>query len=367
MAEPLKNIYSEQFIEQLLNCWSKVIPTLEKKSFMSAVFAEGWKSLELKERMSRLAESMELVISPNLKESAETIEQLINQMHIDLKKDGFEYMFFPEFIEKNGLEEVQLSLDLLEKTTQFVSCEFAIRPFIIKYKNEVITRLIQWSKHEHPSVRRLATEGSRPRLPWALALPEFKKDPTPVLPILENLRNDSSLYVRKSVANHLNDISKDHPELALQLAKKWQGKTKETDWVVKHAMRTLLKAGNAEAMTLFGYAPIEKLSITEFTIHTPKVDFGTALKFSFSIENNSKETLSIRMEYGIYFLKSNGQQAKKVFKISERNFDKGEKLYLEKIHTIKPISTRKYYTGEHAIAAIINGIEFNKQAFLLNI
>ena len=350
-----------------MNSWSQVIPTINVAEIEAFIFQKDWKSLELKARMSRIAEAMKLLLPRNFPTAAKLVKELVEQLEKDhFSKDSFEFMFIPEYIEKNGIEYLKESLDAFEKITQFTSCEFAIRPFIIRYQEETMRQMLSWSRHAHASVRRLSSEGCRSRLPWAMAIPNFKKDAAPILPILENLKADPSLYVRKSVANNLNDISKDHVDLTLKIAKKWYGKNKDTDWVVKHASRTLLKAGHPEIMVLFGYANIQQLKVSSIKVKTPKVKFGRELKFEFSILNQLNKEASTRIEYAIYFLKSNGSQNKKVFKISERILSPKQQLDIQKSHSIIPISTRKYYAGEHGVALIINGIEFAKQPFLLN-
>lgn len=257
------------------------------------------------------------------------------------------------------------SLDCIEKLTQFTSCEFAIRPFIIHYPEVCMQQMLEWSNHKSVDVRRLASEGSRPRLPWAIALPKFKNDPTPVLPILEKLKNDPSLYVRRSVANNLNDISKDHPKLVITLARQWLGQDPKTDWLIKHACRGLLKQGLPGAMQLFGYASPDTFKRSEPTLKSSTVKMGNTLDFSFSLSNQSKAAQKLRLEYGIYFLKKNGNHNLKVFKISERELSPKQEIKIEKSHSIRPISTRIYYEGEHYVSLIINGKESDKLPFYL--
>ncbi|MCW3806559.1 DNA alkylation repair protein [Plebeiibacterium marinum] len=202
-------------------------------------------------------------------------------------------------------------------------------------------------------------------MPWAVALPDLKKDPAPIFPILENLKNDESDFVRKSVANNLNDISKDHPDVVLDMASQWKGTSKNTDWIVKHACRTLLKQAHPKAMSLFGFNHSDDIKVNDFKINTPKVVFGNHLDFSFSIKNNGSEATTIRLEYYIYFIKANGSLAKKIFKISEKNYSASSNNIVQRKHAIKPITTRKYYPGLHQIALVVNGKELHKHDFEL--
>ncbi|MFT7084434.1 MAG: 3-methyladenine DNA glycosylase AlkC [Vicingaceae bacterium] len=367
MPEPLKNVYSLKFIAQLCSSWKSLLPHINEAVFAQRVFEGNWEELELKERMSRLSDAMKLVLPNDFTKAATLIKKLISKLSEDgFPTGGFEFMFIPEYIEKNGTVDLEISLDALKYITQFTSCEFAIRPFIILNEKRTMEFMLTCSLSQHPNVRRFASEGCRSRLPWAIALPRFKKDAALILPILEKLKEDESLFVRKSVANNLNDISKDHPELALKLAEKWIGKNQKTDWLVKHGMRTLLKAGHPSVMALFGYAAIDNLRTSSIQVNTPVVSIGNNLKFQFNLENKTQKEQTIRLEYGIYFMKSNGVQNKKVFKISERKLKNRETISIQKSHSIKPISTRKYYPGEHGITLIVNGIEFEKHGFLLN-
>lgn len=368
MAEAFKKVYSPEFVHNLLNCWSQSIPELPKAKVTSFIFDKDWENLELKARMNRLSDSMALFLPNDFEKSAPILDQLITLLEKDtFPNRGYEYMFLPDYVEKFGRNHLELSLNALARITQFVSSEFAIRPFILDDEKKVMNRLLEWSKHEDVDIRRLASEGCRPRLPWAMALPRFKNDPTLILPILEQLKNDDSLYVRKSVANNLNDISKDNPQVALDTAYRWYGKSEKTNWIVKHGMRTLLKAGYPKAMELFGYANIQSVALQNQELLTPKITLGETLNFKFALQNTTNEALKIRLEYAVYFMKNNGTQSKKVFKISERLLEGKQQLSLDKSHPIKPISTRKYYAGKHGVALIINGIEFDKHDFLLNI
>ncbi|MCL4128434.1 UNVERIFIED_CONTAM: hypothetical protein GTU68_050589 [Idotea baltica] len=274
-------------------------------------------------------------------------------------------MFLPDFIELYGMDDYDVSMQALEEITQFVSCEFAIRPFLLAHPKKGIQQMIKWSHHKHPMVRRLSTEGCRPRLPWAMALPFLKADPAPILPILEQLKNDESESVRRSVANNLNDIAKDNPETVVRIAKEWKGKTKETDWVVKHASRTLLKQGNLELMSLFGFGNVEKIAIEQFQVLTPTVKIGEALEFSFNLINNSSTPSMLRLEYGLYYQKANGSLSKKVFKISEKSYDAKSSTTIHRKQSFKVITTRKFHVGLHQVSLIINGIEFDKYDFEL--
>ena len=236
-----------------------------------------------------------------------------------------------------------------------MSSEFAVRPFIINYEERMMAQMYEWSKDENEHVRRLSSEGCRPALPWGQALPKYKKDPTPILPILEQLKTDPSLYVRKSVANNLNDISKTHPDLVIKIVKSWYGKNEDTDWIVKHACRTLLKKGNRDVLTLFGYSDINSVDVKNFTLNKISISIGEDIIFSFTVL--AKEETKVRLEYGIDYVKSNGKRNRKIFQISESELKENQKKDYTKTHSFADVSVRKHYSGTHSITLIVNGIE----------
>lgn len=265
-------------------------------------------------------------------------------------------MFLPDYVEVYGLDHYDDAIKALEYITQFTSCEFAVRPYMLKYGEKMMAQMTAWSLHDNYKVRRFASEGARPRLPWAMAIPYLKKDPSAVLPLLENLKNDPAEWVRRSVANNINDIAKDHPDIVLDIAKRWKGLSKETDAIVKHGSRTLLKQGNPEILKLYGLDATH-IEFSGFEVLTPKVKMGDSVEFSFAITNNDSQPQTVRLEYGMYYMKAKGQHAKKVFKISERVYQPGEKAVIVRKQSFKAITTRVFYPGEHKLSIIINGEE----------
>lgn len=364
--EPFKYIYNEIFFSLFTQELKQVYFGFDSSSFINAIFSDGWKEKELKERMRHITLTLGDHLTNNFKKDITILLNLIKQLQEkEIKELSIEFMFIPDFIEVYGIDDYETSMNAMEHVTQFTSCEFAIRPFLIKYPKKGTLQMIKWSSHKHAMVRRLSSEGARPRLPWAMSLPNLKEDPSPILSILERLKNDESESVRRSVANNLNDISKDNPEKVISIAKKWIGKTKETDWVVKHACRTLLKQGNSEVLELFGFGSIKEISINNFEIITPVVKIGGILTFQFEIKNKSKSDTLIRLEYGLYYQKSNGILSKKVFKISEKKYEANSTTVINRKQSFKIITTRKFHIGEHAVSIIINGKEFNKLSFEL--
>ncbi len=252
----------------------------------------------------------------------------------------------------------------LSQFTKYSSSEFAIRPFLDANPELSMHYMNKWAEHEHENVRRFSSEGCRPRLPWAMILPKFIVDPKPVLEVLEKLKDDPSEFVRKSVANNLNDISKDHSETVLDVCERWIGKSERTDWIVKHACRTLLKQGNKRAMRLFGFGDPKKLKIENFELDKSKIKIGESVNYSFDLLNQEDKESKVRLEYVVDFVKASGKSSSKVFQIIEKMYSPG-KHNLKRKHSFENLSTRKHYPGMHIISIIVNGVKKAENKFEL--
>jgi len=366
MAELFKNVYNAAFFDGLTATLNKVVLGFDTAEFLQCIYDGDWEERELKQRMRHISNVLHSHLPGDFKQKTKTILRVITQLQIDgYKEDSIEYMFLPDFVEVYGLDDYDISISAFETITQFTSCEFAVRPFIIKYESLMIKQLHLWARHEHPSVRRLASEGSRPRLPWAMAIPSFKADPAPIMPILKTLKNDTSSSVRRSVANNLNDISKDNPRTVIDVVKSWQGKSKETDVLLKHASRSLLKQGGGEIMSLFGFGSVDQVEIQKFRILTPIVKIGETLEFAFTLVNTNAQAAKLRLEYGLYYQKANTSLSRKVFKISEKIYDGKSAANIERKQSFRVITTRKFHPGKHQLSLIINGTEMQKLDFRL--
>jgi 3-methyladenine DNA glycosylase AlkC len=319
--------------------------------FTRSTMDETWDGLELMARGRRVTENMRKFLPADYKEALCVMDRVI------LNCGPFFKICFPTYVELYGLDEENwvLSTAALELYTQYSSSEFAVRPFIINYKERMMAQMYAWSKHENEHVRRLSSEGCRPALPWGVALAKYKKDPSPILPILEQLKTDPSLYVRKSVANNLNDISKTHPDLVAELAKNWYGKDEHTDWIVKHGCRALLKKGNRDVLAIFGFDNADAVDVSEFALGAEAVSIGENITFSFNVE--VKTSTKVRLEYGVDYVKANGKQSRKIFQISEIAMKANQKKSYTKTHSFANVSTRKHYPGIHAITLIVNRME----------
>jgi len=197
-----------------------------------------------------------------------------------------------------------------------------------------------------------------------MALPDLKKDPNPILPILEKLKADETDYVRRSVANNLNDIAKDNPAITLELAEKWYGKSKNLDWVVKHACRSLLKQGNTRALILFGFQEPSAIRVSKLGVDRNSVNIGEEFTFEFELNNTSKDQSKLRLEYIIDFVKKSGKTSPKVFQITENTYVPGVHQFAKK-QSFKDLTTRKHYPGLHCLRIVVNGAEKASISFQL--
>ncbi|WP_324170605.1 DNA alkylation repair protein [Sulfurimonas sp.] len=357
MAILLKYLYNDDYISALLN--SLEYPLLKHEEFKKSIFDKNWEDRELKQRMRHISLTLGLFLPTNYVDAIKILKKSFLQLNHAYR---LENMIFQDFVEVYGLENFKVSMDAIEFFTIDSSSEFAIRKFILKYPDATMAQMLIWAKSDNLHVRRLASEGCRPRLPWAISLPIFKKEPSKVLEILELLKDDKSEYVRKSVANNINDISKDNKNIVKKLASLWIGKNSNRDAMVKHGCRTLLKSSDKEVLSLFGFNSPDAIILSEFNLNK-EVVMGEKLAFSFNL-NSKKELGKLRIEYIIEFIRKNKKYNAKVFKISEGVFQQKKKNILRQ-HSFKPISTRVYYKGLHKLSIIINGKNLIKKEFFL--
>ncbi|MFT4718309.1 MAG: 3-methyladenine DNA glycosylase AlkC [Rickettsiales bacterium] len=354
----LKNIYNQEFITNLSENLEIFCKKFNKNLFVKQIFNQNWKDYSLKERMRHIS----VIIDQNLLENYQENIKILKNTAQTIQK--FQYsslslIIFADFVEKFGLDDFETSIDALQFFTSFGSSEFAIRKFFLKYEEKTLKKMLEFSLDKNCHIRRFASEGLRPKLPWGIALKKYQKDPSPILPILENLKNDKSEYVRRSVANNLNDISKDNSEICLRITKKWQQEGCDAK-MIKHSLRTLLKEGNKKALKLVGYGRINA-KIINFNCQD-KVKIGEDLVFSFVLENLRQS--NVRIEYAVYFLLKNNNFSRKIFQIKQGNFEKKQFLFRRKC-SFKKISTRKYYPGAHKVGIILNGEEILNRGFTL--
>ncbi len=359
MPEKLKDLFfTASFVDELGDAIRQVHPGFDKERFDGLLFDGAFEARELKEKMRHITRCIYETLPKDYAEALEILTEVAPSFR------SFDGMVFSDYVGCYGLNDWDLSLPALAFFTKYISAEYAIRPFLAQDPDRAVECMREWAEDENDQVRRLASEGCRPRLPWGMALPAFKDDPGPILSILEILKADGSESVRKSVANNLNDISKDHPELVLDICERWYGDNENTDWIVKHACRGLLKAGNKRAMRLFGFADPKHIKVENLTLDKETLLIGEDQRFTFELRVDTEEPREVRLEFAVLYATPRGKPSRKVFQLKEATFDPGLHA-ISKKRTFADQSTRKHYPGEHHISIIVNGVEMAHAAFEL--
>lgn len=361
--DPFKNLFNRELVQLMADVLHRVQPGFDARGFVRETM-RGFDSLELKARSERICDSLEKFLPREFESAAAVLLQAlhplsdrpIGKMHSDASGlAGWAVMPMAEFIARHGKNDLDLSMSALREMTMRFSAEFAIRPLIAENPKRALGMIRRWTSDPNEHVRRLCSEGTRPRLPWGMRLDVFVREPAPLLPILEKLKADPSEYVRRSVANNLNDIAKDHPDVVLEVAGRWIGKTPETDRLVKHACRTLLKRGDPRAMALFGFSPA-RVQGGRLRLSFREIPLGGELIFYFQgVLEGIAEGDPVRIEYAVHFLTGTGRVSRKVFKISERPAGPGGQVAVERRHNFQDRSIRRHHPGEHRLEVLING------------
>lgn len=361
MPEALKeSLFPRSFFVSLGKSIEAEIPSIKTESFLNLIYNETWENLELKERMTHTAK----ILAQLLPKDYLLALKIVLRMAEPLQQTGFAGMILSEFVALYGLDFPEESLVALERFTKIASAEFAIRPFILNHPDRVHKQMLFWSQNSDPAVRRLSTEGYRPRLPWGLGIPALKKDPSPVLQILENLKDDPDEVVRRSVANNLNDIGKDKPEIMLRVLETWHQeslnltneKRANRQALIKHALRSLIKKGEPRALSLIGIKQGAELKILNFTASSHEVRQGETVRFSLTLFSISEETQDILIDYALHFVRAKGKSNAKVFKGQRTLLKPKETFNASFSFSFREITTRRYYPGKHRAEVLVNGL-----------
>lgn len=359
--EPLKEMYNAAFFQTLAASLHSAYPALSEESYIADCM-EDLDSLELKDRLRRTTEVSRKHLPDAYGDALEILMEVSPKPEFE---GSFASMFFPDFVGLYGREEFDLSMKGLKHFTKTSSSEFAIREFFRLDFDRTLKVMIQWASDENHHVRRLSSEGARPRLPWSFQLKNLLKDPSPVFPILETLQADEELYVRKSVANHLNDISKDHPEAMLDLVKNWDRSHKHTAWIVKQGARTLIKQGHPGALILRGFDPNPQINAGSFEVQPSNIQLGDEIRIAAGITSTSDKAQKLAIDYIVHYVKKSGAASAKVFKWKEVELAAGASLELKKKQVVKDFSTRKHYAGFHKVEFTVNGVTMGAGGFEL--
>lgn len=354
--EPLKEMFNKKYYRQLAEALSEADKNFNAKKFLNDV-TDNMEPLSLNQRLRNTSIQMKKHLPPNYRKSIDVLKKVATQM-----PKGYTALIYPDYIGLYGHDDRELSLDALSHFTSYGSSEFAIREYLKRDVKSTLKTMEKWAEHKSEHIRRLASEGCRPRLPWSFKLDAIIQDPTLTKNILQKLNADDSLYVRKSVANHLNDFSKDHPDYMLRLVSSWDKEHPHTAWIIKHACRTLIKKGNAKALKIFSFDKNVQVKLDQLNISKDKIKLGESLYFDFTLHSQGKKSQKLVVDYCIHYYKKTGTSPK-VFKLKEIELKPGEKININKSQLFKDLTTRKHYSGKHVLEILVNGNVLGKKEF----
>jgi len=328
-----------------------------RDAFLRDVLA-GYGPLSLTGRGFHIATALREHLPPDFPAAAQVLLASAGQPHEHRAKGGmaaFLYMPHLFFVARYGLDHFEDSMRVQHALTQRFTAEYSIRAFLEKHPEATLARLRQWTADPSPHVRRLVSEGTRPRLPWAPRLRAFQQDPRPVIELLELLKDDPELYVRRSVANNLNDIGKDHPGLLTAVARRWlRGASDERRWIVRHGLRSALKRADAGALAALGYGGKAEVSARDARITPRRARIGRSVTISFTLANRSGKRQRVMADLVVHFAKKRGTGAK-TFKLKALELAPGASVVLSKKIGLAQLTTRRHYPGLHRVEALLNG------------
>ncbi len=363
MGEPFKNVFNRALIKSMAQQLYSTDSNFSQQAFIRRA-CRGLEYLEFKARSQHIADALQEYLPSDYRRLCEVVVRSLHPddcaplQHLKMSEEGIRgWAILPlaECVAQRAGRDFELAMNTLAHLSCRFTAEFAVRRLINQDPKRALNIIAKWSESTNFHIRRLASEGSRPRLPWGQQIPVWIEDPSPLLPILATMRSDPSDYVRKSVANHLNDISKDHPQLLLRTLRPWrQGASDATERLIRHACRTLIKQGNLKALQLIGCRPVT-LRAARLSIKSARVAMGDAVEFHFQGDREGEGDAQLEVDYVMHFVKKSGATREKVFKWKRFHSLAGGQIQLTKKHSFKPITTRNYYPGTHKISVQING------------
>ena len=355
----LKDILGAQALATIADAGTAASPRFDRTAFVRAA-SEGLDALSIMERVRHIADALRIALPGDYGTALDILDAMAPRL-----THGFQAIAITEYVARYGLDDFDRSMEALAGLTPFGSAEFAIRPFLAADSGRALATMMRWASSENEHVRRLASEGSRPRLPWAGRVPALKADPTLAAPILEALKADPSLYVRKSVANHLNDIAKDRPDWLLTRLAQWPQGDARTVWIIRHALRTLIKKGEPGALALIGVGHGAAVTIGSFAISPAKVRLGDRIAITAELVSDAPDDQRLVVDYRLHYARAGGKSAPKVFKLRTFELAAGETAPLTISQTIRDFSTRRHHPGRHEVELIVNGKTVASAAFEL--
>ena len=357
MAEPLVAQYGPDVPQAIARMVAAVHPAFDTEAFLQDALT-GYGALALMPRGTHIARALQRHLPPHYPDALGILLASIDQPHGRAPGSLAAFLYLPHtvFVAQFGLDDFALSMQAQHALTQRFTAEFSTRPFLHKHPEATLAQLMEWTRDPSDHVRRLVSEGTRPRLPWAARLPAFQRDPAPVLALLEQLKDDPALYVRRSVANNLNDIGKDHPALLADTARGWlQGATPERRWIVQHALRSAVKRGEPGALAALGFGAAADVTIAQPTIAPQRATIGGTLAVAFDVTNHTAQPQRVLVDFAVHYIKANGQSRAKVFKLKTLDLAAHATHRVGKQISLAEMTTRKHYPGLHRVEAILNG------------
>lgn len=345
----LKHIFDMTRMQQFARDTKAVWADFDERRFLRAA-TDDLDNLGIMQRMRKVASAYAETLPEDYEQALAILSQVAPRI-----QHGFASISLSEFVALRGADDFERSMEALREFTRYGSSEFAVRHFIESDPERTLKVMTAWAEDENEHVRRLASEGTRPRLPWSFQLKTLQADPSLAMPILERLKADQSLYVRKSVANHLNDISKDHPAWLVEQLAGWPQDVRETGWIVKQALRTLVKKGDPRALTLVGATGEAEARVEAFTVDPQTLRLGDRLTISARVVSTGAERQKIVADYAIHYVKASGRPSRKVFKLKTFDLAAGEAMPLAISQTVKDFTTRKHHAGWHKVELMLNG------------
>ncbi len=358
MSYELRDFYDASVIADIARDIKRAYPAFNVRGFTRECL-DGLAPLSLTGRAAHIAAAMRRHLPADFDQVADILERSLGDHHESTESFGmapFKYLPHTMLTASDGLGHFEASMRLQYEITQRFTAEFSIRAFLNAHPDATYERLVQWSADPNAHVRRLVSEGSRPRLPWAPRLRHFQKDPKPVLALLERLKDDPELYVRRSVANNLNDIAKDHPDVVVAVCRRWLTEaTPDRRWIVKHALRSLVKAGHQGALELMGAGAKPKIRLDGVRITPKRVKKGGRVECTLSLVSTARAPQDVLIDYAVHYMKADGKTSPKVFKLKRLTLGRGEAASLRITVKLADLTTRKHYPGEHRIELLVNG------------
>jgi 3-methyladenine DNA glycosylase AlkC len=355
--EPLKEMFNLPFYQHFARAFGEADRNFNPEAFVRDV-TENMEMLSLNERLRKTSLTLQKHLPKDYQKSLSVLYKASPNL-----RTGYTALVLPDFVGLFGKDHFDLSMDALRDFTALGSSEFAVREFLKTDPARTLKVMHKWAEDDNVHVRRLASEGSRPRLPWSFKLERIIREPSITQGILERLNTDNELYVRKSVANHLNDHSKDNVDYMLQLVKSWDHQNKHTAWIVKHAIRSLIKKGNKDALMIFGFGGDAKVNVINLTIDKTSLQLGEYLQFAFEVVSEDAQAQKLVIDYGIHYAKSSGNQTRKVFKLKEVTMQPGDRISISKKQLFQDLTTRKHYSGKHILDILVNGETLASEVF----